>query len=179
MLTTLVSLTIAAAAQAQLGLTEKECAAKYGDGTFYDGNYNYKVGDLTFSVKDVPTGVNEPIVSIRYYKPIRGGGIAKMPSATIAKLVKQNALGYIWFDYRDDGYGDGSKFWSAFTSKEAQVGNEVDGGQIVADLDESGCYLTITRNAHVSGEVPTNGVYVHDKASDTRSDAEKESQQWP
>jgi hypothetical protein len=177
--TTLASLTIATAAQAQLGLTEKECDAKYGDGkfgkcTFYDGNYNYKVGDLILSVKDVPTGFNEPIVSIRYYKPIKGGGIAKMPSATIAKLLKQNALGYIWFDYGDGGDGDGEKFWSAFASKEAQIGNAIDGGQIVADLDESGCYLTITRNAHVSGEVPTNGVYVNDKASDTRSDAEKE-----
>jgi hypothetical protein len=161
--TALASLAIATGAQAQLGWTLEQCNAKYGEGTYHLGNYYYKVDGLELAVQETER-YGDPVGRLWYFRAGKGH---KMSSATIAKLLKQNALGYIWFDFPDKG-------WGAFASKEAEIGNEIDGGQIVAFLDDSGCYLTIARQAHVSAEVPTNGVYIHDKTPDTRSDAEKE-----
>jgi hypothetical protein len=57
-----------------------------------------------------------------------------MSAATIAKLLKQNALGYIWFDFGDEG-------WGAFVSKEAEFGNEIDGTFALSSVVPPWCGL--------------------------------------
>jgi hypothetical protein len=138
-ITALASLTIATGAQAQIGWTLEQCNAKYGKGTYHLGNYFYKVEGLELAVQEPKTYLG-PVSSIWYYK---AGTDHKLSAGTIAKLLKQNALGLIWFDFGDEG-------WGAFVSEESKAGNEIDAGKIVAWIDDSG-YLTIAKNDHVNG----------------------------
>jgi hypothetical protein len=152
-LTALASLTIASAAQAQLGLTLEECQAKYGEGICIKGIWCFDVGSLELNVETIADG---GIISrIEYHKM---GSVQKLPrlsNETIKRLLKQNApSGLIWSVVNSNGprYG-------AFTPEELKTmqepGCDLDfPGEVIAWLDPRDNYtsLTIAKNGYQGDE---------------------------